>query len=230
MSSVLDRVRKLLALATSPNAHEAAVAAARAQQLIDEFRLEGWLNAERAAVEDPDPIVDARQEPLDVARRTRTWKLILAATLCEANGCVAYVLRRKDDEAIVLVGRARDRVVVTELYSWLVQRIEWLSATHGAGRSRKWHEAFRVGVVDAVGERLAASSQATTAELPAAALVIVEPAVAAEREALDSFVNQHLRLGKGRGLHVDARAWRAGKAASAELSLGPADPKPRPEK
>ena len=36
-------------------------------------------------------------------------------------------------EAIVLVGRGRDRELVVELWQWLVRRIEWLSATHGAG-------------------------------------------------------------------------------------------------
>ncbi|MEQ1506614.1 MAG: DUF2786 domain-containing protein, partial [Myxococcota bacterium] len=107
MEDVLDRVRKLLALATSPNVHEAALAAARAQALIERHRLEDWLAAEQDSAGDPDPIVHAWHEPLAVARKIRRWKAALASVLAEVNGCVAYTARRGTDEAIVLVGRGR---------------------------------------------------------------------------------------------------------------------------
>lgn len=220
----LDRVRKLLALATSPNPNEAAAAAARAQALIDAHRLQDWLDAEQTAADDPDPITDARDAPLHVARRVRTWKIVLAASLAEVNGCVAYTLQRGDDDAIVLVGRARDREAIQALWDWLVPHIEWLSASHGAGRDRRWHEAFRIGVVEAVVTQLGEGSAAQQAELPATALAIVEPAKAAHRAALDRFVAEHLRFGKGRGIRLDARARRQGVAAAGALNLPPRRP------
>lgn len=215
----LDRVRKLLALASSPNPHEAALAAARAQALIEAHRLQRWLEAEAQVERDPDPIVDARDQPLETGRKIRPWKAMLATVLAEANGCVAYTGNLDRQEALVLVGRARDREVVVELWTWLVRRIEWLSATHGAGQPRKWHEAFRMGVVDAVAERLAGVAQAVKDELETAALVVVEPAAAAHQEALRTFVDEHLRLGRGRSLRVDAEAWEDGRLASASLPL-----------
>jgi hypothetical protein len=214
----LARVRKLLALATSPNPHEAALAAARAQALIEAHRLQAWLDAERREQEDPDPIVDAQGEPLEVGRRIRKWKVVLASTLAEANGCIAYTLDRGREQAIVLVGRARDRAAVVELWGWLVRRIEWLSATHGTGRDRQWHEAFRIGVVDAIAERLRAGNEEARAELDATALVVVEPAAAAHREALDRAA-EGLGLGAGRAVRVDARAWQRGKAAGGDVEL-----------
>jgi Protein of unknown function (DUF2786) len=216
--AALARVRKLLALATSPNPHEAAVAAARAQAIIETHRLQAWLDAERRVEADADPIVDAREEPLDVGRRLRKWKIVLAATLAEANGCIAYTVERGREQAIVLVGRGRDRAAVGELWGWLVKRIEWLSATHGAGRSRQWHEAFRIGVVDAIAERLRASAEEVRAGLDSSALVVVDPARAAHREALDRAVDG-LRLGAGRGVRVDARAWQRGRAAGGDVEL-----------
>jgi len=216
--AALARVRKLLALATSPNPHEAALAAARAQALIEAHRLQAWLDAERREEEDPDPIADARDEPLEVGRRLRKWKVVLAATLAEANGCVAYTLERGREQAIVLVGRARDRAAVVELWGWLVKRIEWLSATHGAGKDRQWHEAFRIGVVDAIAERLREGNEEVRAGLEQAALVVVEPARAAHREALER-VTEGLRLGSGRAVRVDARAWQRGKAAGGTVDL-----------
>ena len=194
------------------------MAAARAQALIEAHRLQSWLDAERTVEADPDPIVDARDEPLEVGRRLRKWKVVLATTLAEANGCIAYTLASGREQAIVLVGRGRDRAAVVELWGWLVKRIEWLSATHGEGRSRPWHEAFRVGVVDAIADRLVQSNEEVRATLDRTALVVVEPARAAHREALDR-VTEGLRLGRGRGVRVDARAWQRGRAAGGDMEL-----------
>jgi len=215
----LAKVRKLLALATSPNPHEAALAAARAQAMIDAHRLHAWLAAEHDVRDDPDPIVDDRETPLEIVRRVRKWKLALAAAVAEANGCVAYLLERGDGEATVLVGRSRDRAVVVELWQWLVRRIEWLSATHGAGRSRRWHDGFRIGVVDEVARSLTDVAAQGRAALDEAALVAVDPVRAAEREALDAFVAAHLGLRSGAGMRVDAAAYRRGRGAAAELGV-----------
>lgn len=215
----LDRVRKLLALATSPNVHEAASAAAQAQALITRHRLEAWLDAERAAEVDPDPITDARDEPLDVARRQRPWKLVLASALAEVNGCLAYTLDRGAERVIVLVGRARDRAAVATLWAWLLRRIEWLSATHGHHRSRRWHEAFRVGAVDAISERLRATAAAEHDASEGPALATIDRAIEAERAALERFAEERLGLRGGRGLRVDAAAWEKGRAAGEGVDL-----------
>ena len=215
--ALLGRVRKLLALAESPNVHEAASAAALAQGLIDRHRLERWLNVQEE--QQLDPIEDARDTPLDVARRQRTWKVVLATTLADANNCLAYTLDLGAEKAIVLVGSGRDRAAVLELWTWLVKRIEWLSATHGAGRNRKWHIAFRVGVVAAVAEQLSSVAAEVRGELSPGALMRVDPAERAQREALDRYVSENLRLGRGRGLRVDAAAWQAGHEAGAVLAV-----------
>ena len=107
---VLERVRRLLALATSSNVHEASSAAAAAQALVARHRLEAWVAAAQVVEADPDPITDARESPLDRARRQRPWKVALACALADANGCVAYTLDERGSEAIVLVGRGRDGV------------------------------------------------------------------------------------------------------------------------
>lgn len=219
---VLERVRKLLALATSPNVHEAASAAAMAQALIARHRLESWLEAEAAVT--TDPIEDGRDAPLEVARKVRKWKVVLAGALAEANGCVSYTLRQGREEAIVLVGRAVDRAAVLELWSWLVKRIEWLSATHGAGESRQWHDAFRVGAAVAVGERLASVAEQVRGEQEAGAMVRLDPVALAQQAALDAYVREHLRLGPGRGIRVEAAAWERGRDAAAELPLGAGRP------
>jgi hypothetical protein len=202
MSALLDRVRKLLALATSPNVHEAAAAAAAAQALITRHRLEALL----AAPEIAPPFDDGRDDPLDAARRARVWKIVLADALAEANGCVVWTTLRGDDELLLVAGHPDDRAAVRALWDALVRRVEWLSATHGPGKPKKWHDAFRVGVVDAIRDQLAAP--AGPAE---AALTPVDPSLHARRAAVEDFVERHLRGGKGRPLRVDAAAWRRGR-------------------
>lgn len=217
----LERVRKLLALATSPNPHEAALAAARAQALIEAHRLQAWLDAEAEVRDDRDPITSGDEQPLEVAKKIRPWKRVLASVLAEANGCIAYVSDHSEGQAVLLVGRQRDREGVLVLWEWLVRRIEWLSATHGSGRSRKWHEGFRIGVVEAIAEQLSTVAQEVRSQVDPTALVRVEPAYAAHREALDRFADEHLRLGRGRGITVDVRAVKQGRAAAPGIPLPP---------
>lgn len=213
----LDRVRKLLALATSPNVHEAAAAAAQAQALITRHRLEAWLDAEREA--EADPLTDGRDAPLEVARKLRRWKVALACALAEVNGCVAYTLDRGADEAIALVGRSRDRAAVETLWAWAVKRVEWLSATHGEGKSRRWHEAFRVGAVDVLARRLAEAERAERELSTGAALATLDRAAAAHQAALDRYVTERLGLRSGRGMRVDAAAYARGRRAAEGMEL-----------
>lgn len=233
MGDLLDRVRKLLRLAGSPNVHEAAQAAGRAQALIARHRLEAFITASEEADRDPDPITDGREEPLEVARRTRKWKIALASTLADAEGCFAWVEDRRDDpsearqagvstiwcEAICVAGRSRDRELVRALWADLAPRIEWLSATAGPGRDRAWHEAFRIGTVDAIGERLAAGTGEARSDLGDGALAVIDPREAAHRDALDRFLAERFGKGKSRSLRVDARAYERGRAAGTDLPL-----------
>lgn len=212
LDRALSRVQKLLALATSSNVHEAAQAAAAAQALIDRHRLEGLLAGEAA-----EPVTDGADEPLERARRPRRWRAVLAAALAEANGCMAWSAERGGQTELYVLGRAEDRAAVRALWEWLAPRIEWLSATHAAGRDRAFHEAFRVGAIDAVTRRLRPPVEGGDP-----ALVRLDGELLARRAAVEAFAAERLRLGRGRGLRVDAAAYARGRAAGAELPLPPA--------
>ena len=207
MDKLLQRVRKLLALADSPNVHEAAAAAARAQALITEHRLERWMQAE-AAVR-ADPITDGRDQPLDTAKRIRKWKGVLANILADANDCVAWIGRNQGKQALYIIGRSEDRDAVTLLWNALAKRIEWLSATEGPGRSRAWHEAFRIGAASAIAEQLQRAAPPETTP----ALTRIDPQRAAHQQALGQFVEQHLSPGKSRPLTVISGAYDSGHRA-----------------
>ncbi|MCO4771428.1 MAG: DUF2786 domain-containing protein [Deltaproteobacteria bacterium] len=211
----LDKVRKLLALARSTNVHEAAAATARAQELIERYRLESILGAESDAAADP-----VTEEVLEAARRQRRWKTVLAARLARANCCVAFVRKVGRERHIVLAGRAEDRAAVRSLWEWLVPQLEWLSATHGAGQDKRWHDDFRIGAVETIAARLAEVGAAEHELVAPEALVRIEPALLARRKALRAFTDEHLETKPGRALMVGVDAWQAGKAAAGEVALG----------
>lgn len=207
---VLDKVRKLLALARSPNVHEAAAAAGRAQALIHQHRLASLLAAEAEA----EPV---EEEEVERARRLRRWKTVLASGLAEANGCLAFVREHGAEQAIVLAGRASDRAAFGALWPWLVRELEWLSATHGGRQDKRWHDDFRVGASTTIVQRLRSVEQEAVAE--AGALVQVEPALAAARAAVERYATEKLGLTQGRGVRVDPVAYRAGRLAGEAVAL-----------
>ncbi|MDP2345512.1 MAG: DUF2786 domain-containing protein [Deltaproteobacteria bacterium] len=220
---LLIRVHKLLALAASSNVHEAAAAAAAAQALIARHQLDELLAAESASDDPADPITDGRAAPLESARRSRRWKVSLAAGLADLNGGVAWVAADDDATRLCFCGRESDRLAVAALFAWLSVRLEWLSATAGPGKGRAWHEAFRVGAAEAIIDRLAARETPAIDEAHRAALVRVEPMRVARAAAVDRFVDAHLRFGKGRQFSVDARGFERGRAAGGSFAL-PAKP------
>jgi hypothetical protein len=240
---LLDRVIKLLALAESPNVHEAAAAAGRAQALITRHKLEGLLEARERAEE---LLSDGQAEPLDVARKIRKWKVVLAAGLARANGCEAYTVTvGRREQHLCVAGRPADQAAVAALWGWLVKRLEWLSATHGAGEDREWHESFRIGAADTIVERLEAVQatermalvDAVRAGGPAgrddgrddsvtdegapdeAALVRLDAALEARAEAVARYTEEQLKLKKGRQIMVRMDALEAGRLAGKDIAL-----------
>ena len=218
-AALLDRVRKLLALAESPNVHEAASAAALAQTLIDKHRLQALLEADRAEATATEALDDGRDSPLETGRRVRTWKTVLASGLARLNGCVAYTTGRKKTAQLLVAGRPEDRAAVLEIWTWLVHRIELLSATLGPGQDRSWHDAFRIGAAEEILDRMAASQHAVHQEVEPTALVSVKEGLARRNAAVQRYAEQTLRLKPGRALRVDADGYARGKAAGATVKL-----------
>lgn len=156
MTKILDRVRKLLALAMSDNVHEAAAAAAQAQNLITRHRID------RASLtEDNEASVRLHDDPLDEGSRVAQWRLELAMVVAEANGCRVVVLKDGRYSEIKLVGHEDDIGPVRALYAWLVGEVQRL-ARSSKRRGRDSLDTFRMGAILTIEHRLkAANVQAT---------------------------------------------------------------------
>lgn len=225
---ILDKVRKLLKLSESSNANEAAAAAAKAQQLIDEYNLSAALLAvETDQPEDNEPI-DIEDKPLYQQKQLRTWIYALAEAIANCNSCQIYHAKG----AIELVGRKSDAEKVRYLFGYLVHETERLCDRDGLGCGRTWRNNYRLGVVDTIKSKLKEQHRAFKDQAreqvssDSLALVKVDKALA-RIEAKDASVadwsRRNLRLGSSfshcRGNQF---ARQAGRLAGQSISIGKA--------
>lgn len=228
----IAKAAKLLRLATSSNPHEAALAASRAQEIIDKHNLSmGDVNNTEQQTEDNEPIVNFGQDYLDASgpgSPTCTYKVKLCSGIARANQCriILYAGR-----GISIIGRPGDVATVRYFTSWLTQEIINLVKRDCLGRSDAYKNAYRVGAVITIVEKVRAQFDATVqaAKQEQAgnnlALVRINNAVARlERRAadVDKFIETTMKLGKARagGSFSDHGGFAAGRKAAQTINIG----------
>ena len=175
-TSLLDKVRKLLALKQSSNAHEAANAAAAAERLIAEHGLS------EAELGDVECEIGMDDEPLDRGTRTTLWKNNLFAQLLQLHGCRGVYRRRgvrggKGTRGATVyslhaVGRQDDIATVRFLAEWLVHEINRLAALQAGGRLGR--QSYRAGCVHGVISAMEETKRAVMAGASSTALARLE--------------------------------------------------------
>lgn len=230
IAKAIDRAAKLLRLAQSDNPNEAALAASRAQEIIDRFKL----NADdikldgSQTVESNEPIVDFGNDPISRDKNLQRWKGRLAVIISSINQCVAYHTRGD----LKLIGRPSDVAVARYMFTWIVAEVDRLANKHCVGYGRTYWNNFRTGAVEVIGRRLRDQQQSTiqTCKAEAArisnhALIVVEKnalAITRRHEEVKQFVKQkmNLRAGSSSNARYDHEAREAGRRAGATVQLG----------
>ncbi len=231
LERIVERVRKLLALSTSQNPHEAALAAAKAQALL--FRH----NLSLALVEaDLEPGRGDRSafinERFDSGGRMH-WRRALLGAIARHNFCrgVSYSGTRD----VGIVGEPHNVAVVKDLYAFLVREISRLADLGAAGNPDldpegvpAWKRSFYLGAARTIARRLAEQRRRDVADIAAdprsTALVVSK-----DRELEEAF-RQHFpevppdpRAGKRQGGGArkprDSDGYRAGVRAAQRIPL-----------
>ena len=184
MSAIEERIRKLLALADSPNENEAAAAAEKAQALMLRYGIElatiAASSGERLAVD--EHVVDGKVDP---------WRRMLAAAVAHsAGGRVVWAPDGgRSQGKIFFYGPASAVGGIVELYRYLEAQLVVISAAATAARrerrvhGRTWRNSFLLGAVGRLGQRLDARRVETTETGDnSRALVLVKTAVDREIE------------------------------------------------
>lgn len=128
---ILEKIRKLLRLSGSDNEHEAAAAAAKAQQLLSEHNLTiGNITPEQAAKE-----FTASHARRKTRQRLEHWAHNLAAGVASAFDCKYY--HKLTTGETVFVGCGPDPDVCGWTYGYLYKALLALASAHMHGPAKR---------------------------------------------------------------------------------------------
>jgi hypothetical protein len=218
---VIAKVKKLRALATSDNVHEAAAAAAAAERLLQQYRLsEAELEAEDDA---PHETAALDAEPVDVfGRNLQHWRAALLTGMCKLHGCRNWSEYAGNGKRVFrIVGRPSDVATVRYLYAWLVSEIERLAQRHGKGQGRTWFNSYRRGAVNGVLAAMREANQEARAAVSSVALVKIDARKVEADQIVDALGMNRKKIGGRVRLDRDAygRGERDGRAIHQGKSL-----------
>jgi hypothetical protein len=172
ITPILDKIKKLLALSTSSNPNEAALAAARAQELLMKH------NLTMSQIETHGQ--ESKYCEAFVKTGSRVWRQLLLTAIAQSNFC--DVVYNPQIKSAALIGEPHNQEVVTYLYSYLVGQLEPMAATayklSGTRiHAKSWLDSFYIGAVNSIDERLKAQKAEMEATSNACrSLVVVKDA------------------------------------------------------
>lgn len=216
LAAVLDKVRKLRRLSTSTNVHEAAAAAAAADRLIQEYRLEEAAMEEAGCsadepLDEPDPV-------LTFGRKRAAWRRVMLVAVCAHYDCASYLVQAEAGAWLgKVVGRPTDVLCVREMLAYVAFEIDRLTESLMDGRGRTARAAFRLGAAYGVMEALRASKAAAVAAVPASTALVL----ASRLDLAEALLHRRHTLLRPRSLGIpeDYAALQQGHAAGRALDV-----------
>ncbi|MBE9123794.1 DUF2786 domain-containing protein [Tychonema sp. LEGE 07199] len=145
-TSIVEKIKKLLALATSSNENESTAAAEKASVLLAQYNL-------GLADLGPNHQEEIDETGVETTSKFVTWKMMLLSGIAEANGCTG--MRNTYTGNMFLVGSSTNLIVCKHLYEYLSSAIEKRAKYRkGSGRGLAYLNAFRVGCATRLRQRL----------------------------------------------------------------------------
>jgi hypothetical protein len=211
LKPILEKIGKLFALTASPNENEAAVALAKANQLLEKYNLTRGVVEDSAQQKAEKGITDslgANVQPYKyilarAAARLHDVELYIYRSLREANGG-----RSAYDKRVVFMGLSANVATALATYPYLIATTEAFCRSmrreHGAGSARDYKQGFAVRIARRVAEhKRAAGEHPGAAELMRIGTEIAREAMRVEH----LFLGGNYSAGRGVG---DSDAYRLG--------------------
>ena len=229
-STIIERIRKLLALTVNPNPNEAAAAAAKVQEMLDLHNLTmaevgDWTS------KDSKPSIGVNQVTVEYSGKNhplKRWKESLAQILCYPN-CKVFI---RGGTHLIFVGETTNVEVIVQLYKWLVSQLEvaavpgWVEYKHRCLETITHREdplvfrnSFFVGANDKISDRL----NERRAELRKASLASMTSIVLVHSEAVNDYILNNMRIGKTKKFNrpkIDAGSFAQGQVVGSQVNLG----------
>ncbi len=171
-----EALRKALACLklanNNANEHEAALAASKAQKLIDDYKLD--VSAadyeSETAQQDNEPIAEfGNEDPVDSVRNWQArWAANLLSAICRQNACRMFSMPAVTSSGdgrknFGILGRASDVATCRYLYSYLKNEVLRLARVNCKGHSGTYERHYCLGVVDTIRMLLHKQREATFA-------------------------------------------------------------------
>lgn len=216
---IIDKIQKLLRLATSSNEYEAANAAARAAELMHEYQIsEAVLSVKSGNAPIREGIVE---QTIDGKGRhnKENWKAVIVYGIGKATGVYAYTHKGE----IRLFGRISQVQTAKYMFDYLVNTVNRLADTSYSswyGHAKKWKNNFRRGCAFTIQKRLleiAAKNARPVCEERALAIIIVD-----KKQVEDAWNRrtEFMHLKKANPVSLsDMNAFNLGKEAGNEIDL-----------
>jgi len=155
-TSIASKIKKLLALAKDPtNEHQAAAAAAKAQELLFQY------NLSMAEVSTTDEETSYVSEKKKMTKQDKVWRSLLYSTIAKENWCFSVNLTGTD--RCEIVGKASNIEVVNYLFDYLAKSLVSLSAAASKEElgtadwsGSRFRRGFHLGAISSIRKRLQA--------------------------------------------------------------------------
>ncbi len=231
LASVIEKIRKLQALAgNNTNENEIKAAAAAAEKLIQEYRIS------QAQLESTGEF--AGEKPVSihlvVSAKRSAWKETLLHHLINHFGCAYYISSfrvggiysqgREDSKGTcryTIFGRKSDIDVVVYFMRWLTREIDSVAKIASKGQGISYSNSWRLGCASGIGVQFRqmkeAAKQAAAAEQSAAMVLLSSRNEESEKALRDSGV----KLGRSTSLYGgrNAEGYSAGRAHGTSMPL-----------
>ncbi len=225
-TAIIEKIKKLLALSTSSNEHEAAAAAEKARQLLEAYDLEA---------------VDLQEQPESVHEHCHdqryctlpTWLSDLAYVAAEHFSC-KYLIHKNHSgpgSIIAFIGTPTDTAIADYVFMFLQRTIDRIAAntpTPPGMNTRRFRDSFKIGAVHGIREKLQsirAASQHRTENRVQTHAATGRDLVLIKRDAVEIYTrNKYPRIRKQSGSQArpDSSSYHAGAAAGRDISINPA--------
>jgi hypothetical protein len=231
----LRKAAACLRLSKSSNQAEAALAAAKAQEIMDKYQISAEVLKLDQPKEADEPVMDFGAEPAATAcQKDSKWTLYLVSVVARHNGCAYYISRSQYGSVDAkLVGRASNVQTARYMVGLLQEEVRKVARNSSlGGYSRKFQADFKYGCVDAINLKLVRQREQTLKEVRAEAtnnLALVKVNSAIQRidklrdeskAFIDDMVkNAQLKNGRASRFNVSSNARALGYEAGQSINV-----------
>jgi hypothetical protein len=217
-STLLGKIKKLLALSESPNENEAYAAAQKVQSLMSAHGVEqADLKSVEVGSELDEPLVNEVIESM--GQRVTGWKFSLLRAICRANYCKCL---GGGQYGIRALGRRTHVEICRSYYHYFVQVVETEAKQH-KGKGKIYLNRFREAMVSTIEERLEQQFEQSTKianeTIASSSTLSLASQYNTELEAYVRFVYPRVNYGRRSSCWADSKATDAGKKAGSRASI-----------